>query len=124
MRPKWADDLILDCSAVATLFALMLVPLLSTNNLLFSLTNQIVIGVTAAMGVYIMLRMSLLSFTVPSFMAVGGYAAALVATNGLTNLLVLMTVAFIAPMVFAIPIGALVLRLRGVYFIFFTFILN
>lgn len=119
-----ASNLILDCWAVAAQFALLLVPLLFSDSLVFSLTNQIAIGVAAAMGVYVMLRMNLLSFTVPSFMAVGGYSAALAATHGLTNLIVLMAIALVAPMILAVPVGALVLRLRGVHSVFFTFILN
>ena len=124
MTPKRIRDFRIDALGVAVLAPLLLVPVLSTSNLVFSLTNQIAIGITAAMAVYIMLRMNLLSFTVPSFMAVGGYTAALLASNGVTNLIVLLAASFLVPMLVAIPIGVLVLRLRGVYFIFFTFILN
>ncbi|MCB1396639.1 MAG: branched-chain amino acid ABC transporter permease [Rhodobacteraceae bacterium] len=124
MTPKRIKDFRLDSLGVIVLLPLLLIPVVSTSNLVFSLTNQIAIGITAAMAVYIMLRMNLLSFTVPSFMAVGGYTAALLSTNGVTNLVVLLVASFVVPMLVAIPIGVLVLRLRGVYFIFFTFILN
>lgn len=124
MIPKRIRDFRIDSLGVLVLLPLLLIPVLSVSNLVYSLTNQIAIGITAAMAVYIMLRMNLLSFTVPSFMAVGGYTAALLATNGVTNLAVLLIAAFVVPMLLAIPIGVLVLRLRGVYFIFFTFILN
>jgi branched-chain amino acid transport system permease protein len=80
--------------------------------------------VVASLAVYIMLRMNLLSFTVPTFMAVGGYTAAMISTHGATNLLLLLAGAFVMPVLIAIPLGMLVLRLKGVYFIFFTFILN
>lgn len=124
MTPKRIRDFRADSLGALVVLPLLLVPVLSGSNLVFSLTNQISIGITAAMAVYIMLRMNLLSFTVPSFMAVGGYTAALLATNGVTNLFVLLAASFVVPMLIAIPIGILVLRLRGVYFIFFTFILN
>jgi branched-chain amino acid transport system permease protein len=35
-----------------------------------------------------------------------------------------MAAAFFVPMLFAVPLGALVLRLKGVYFVFITFITN
>jgi branched-chain amino acid transport system permease protein len=71
-----------------------------------------------------MLRMGLLSFTVPAFMAMGGYAAAMLAKSGTTDLFLLMAIAFVVPCIAAVPLGALVLRLKGVYFIFVTFIFN
>lgn len=113
-----------DLWAVALLFPLLAIPFVTTNPLFFSLTHQVVIGIVAALGVYIMLRLGLLAFTVPAFMAIGGYAAAMVAKSGSTNLVLLMAVAFVVPALFALPLGALVLRLRGTYFIFITYIVN
>lgn len=124
MRPMRTRDLIADFWGVVLLLPLLAVPLMGHAPLLQSLTQQVVIGIIAGLGVYIMLRMDLLTFTVPAFMAVGGYTAAILATGGTTNLIVLMAAAFVVPVVFAIPVGFLVLRLKGVYFIFFTFILN
>ena len=71
-----------------------------------------------------MLRMGLLAFTVPAFMAIGGYAAAMLAKAGTTDLLVLMLVAFVVPALVALPLGTMVLRLKGLYFVFITFIIN
>lgn len=124
MTPRRDRDFRVDGLGVLAFAALLLVPMLLTSSFAFSMTNQVVIGAMAALSVYVMLRMNLLSFTVPTFMAVGGYAAAMLATSGVTNLLVLMLAAAVVPMIVAVPLGALVLRLRGVYFIFFTFILN
>jgi branched-chain amino acid transport system permease protein len=124
MEPRRVRDLHIDIWGVASIALFMLVPLLSTSPLSLSLGHQIVIGITAALAVYIMEKMNLLAFTVPAFMAIGGYAAAMLATNGITNLPLLMLAALVVPMLAAIPIGVLVLRLKGVYFIFFTFILN
>ena len=115
----------LDIWAVLLLLPLAAVPFLTTNPFHLSLTHQIVIGLTAALGVYIMLRMDLLAFTVPAFMAVGGYAAAMLAKSGATtNLLALMAIAFVVPALVAVPLGALVLRLKGTYFIFMTYIVS
>ena len=124
MTPNRHRDFKLDCWSVALLLPLLLVPLVSQSPLLNSLTYQSAIGISAAMGVYVMLRMGLLSFTVPAFMAIGGYAAAMLAKAGHTEILLLMAIAFVAPAIAALPLGALVLRLKGIYFIFVTFIFN
>jgi branched-chain amino acid transport system permease protein len=124
MAPNRHRDFKLDLWGVALLLPLIAVPLVTASPLLNSLTYQSAIGVSAAMGVYVMLRMGLLSFTVPAFMAMGGYAAAMLAKSGTTNLLLLMVIAFVVPALVAIPLGTLVLRLKGVYFIFVTFIFN
>jgi branched-chain amino acid transport system permease protein len=124
MPPNRDRDFALDIWGVALLIPLAVVPLVTTNDMLTSLTYQSAIGVAAAMGVYIMLRLGLLSFTVPSFMALGGYAGAMLAKSGTTEVLILMAVAFVVPALVAIPLSALVLRLRGVSFIFITFIFN
>jgi branched-chain amino acid transport system permease protein len=124
MTPNRHRDFKLDIAGLVILLPMLVVPLVTTNPLLNSLTYQSAIGISAAMGVYVMLRMGLLSFTVPAFMAIGGYAAAMVAKAGMTNILLLIVVSFVIPALFAVPLGALVLRLRGVYFIFVTFIFN
>jgi branched-chain amino acid transport system permease protein len=124
MAPNRHRDFALDIWGTALLVPLAVVPLVTTNDMLSSLTYQAAIGVAAAMGVYIMLRLGLLSFTVPSFMALGGYAGAMLAKSGTTELLALMAVAFVVPALVAVPLSALVLRLRGVSFIFITFIFN
>jgi branched-chain amino acid transport system permease protein len=124
MTPNRRRDFRFDTWGVLLLLPLLVVPFVTTNPLFHSLTYQIAIGVSAAMGVYIMLRMGLLSFMVPAFMAIGGYAAAMLAKTGTTNLPLLMGISIIVPALVAIPLGAVVLRLKGVYFIFITFIFN
>jgi len=100
------------------------VPFLTHDRLFYSISNQIMIAVIAAFSVFIMLRMNLISFAVPAFMAIGGYAAAIAARNGLTDVFALMAIAFAFPALVALPLGALVLRLRGVYFVLVTYILS
>ncbi|HMO30348.1 branched-chain amino acid ABC transporter permease [Enterovirga sp.] len=109
-------------ACVALSFA---IPVFSTNALVLSQTNLILIGATAALGVYIMLRMDLMSFAVPSFMALGGYAVAVLSLRlGVTDVLALALAAFAVPALVAIPLGALILRLKGVYFVLVTFVLT
>jgi branched-chain amino acid transport system permease protein len=117
-------DFLLDLWGLVLVLPLAVIPFVTTAPLYYSLTNQIAIGLTASFGVYIMLRMDLLAFTVPAFMAIGGYAAAILAKAGPTNLLLLLAISFVAPAIVALPLGALVLRLKGVYFVFITFIFN
>jgi branched-chain amino acid transport system permease protein len=125
MTPNRHRDFKLDLWGLVLVVPLVVVPLVTKSPLLNSLTYQSAIGVSAAMGVYVMLRMGLLSFMVPAFMAFGGYAAAMLAKSGATtNLLALMAASVVVPALVAIPLGALVLRLKGVYFIFITFIFN
>lgn len=116
--------LVVDSWALLLLLPAAVVPLVTTNQFYYSLTNQLLIGLVAALSVYIMLRMDLLSFAVPAFMAVGGYTAAMIAKGGTTNLLVLIALAFLVPALIALPLGALVLRLKGVYFVLVTFVFN
>ena len=117
-------DFKLDTVGVVLLLPAAFVPFVTTSPMANSLTYQSAIGISAAMAIYIMLRMGLLSFMVPAFMAVGGYAAAICVKAGATDLLLLVAVAFAVPALIAIPLGVLVLRLKGIYFIFITFLFN
>jgi branched-chain amino acid transport system permease protein len=124
MAPDRRRDLTLDIWGVALLMPLAVVPLATNSALLYSLTYQVAIGIAATMGVYVMLRLGLLSFTVPSFMALGGYASAMLSKSGTTDIMALMALAFVVPALVAVPMSALVLRLKGISFIFITFIFN
>lgn len=107
---------------IASAFA---IPALTQNAAIYSLGNQVLIGVTAAFSVYIMLRMKLMTFAVPTFMAIGGYATAICSLRlGVTDVVLLALVSFTAPALLAVPLGALVLRLTGVYFVLVTFVLT
>ena len=124
MIPNRHRDLRLDMWGILLMIPGLVMPFLNVGPFYQSLTYQCAIGVAATMSIYVMLRMGLLAFTVPAFMAAGGYAGAMLAKAGFTNLPVLMLAAFVVPMLFALPLGALVLRLKGLYFIFITFIFN
>lgn len=114
-----------ECLSLAVILLAFLVPVFATNPMIFSVTNQIMIAATAAFSVYIMLRMNLMTFAVPTFMALGGYAVAILGLRfGVTDVVLLAAVAFLVPALLALPLGALVLRLRGVYFVLVTFVLT
>jgi branched-chain amino acid transport system permease protein len=113
-----------DTAAVALCVLAFAAPWLTGNLFAFSVVNQILIATIAAYSVFVMLRMNLLTFAVPAFMAIGGFAAALVAKAGGTNVVLLGAVSFLVPALVALPLGVLVLRLRGVYFVLVTFIFS
>ncbi len=111
-------------SAVIVAFAFA-VPFVSDSQLVYSLANQILIAITASFSVYIMLRMDLMTFAVPAFMALGGYAFAIASLRGgITDTIALAALAFAIPALVALPLGVLILRLRGVYFVLVTFVLT
>lgn len=114
-----------EIAVILIIAATFAVPVLTENPLAYSLTNQILIATTAAFSVYIMLRMNLMTFAVPTFMAIGGYTSAICGLNfAMTDVLTIGILCFLIPALLALPIGALVLRLRGVYFVLVTFVLT
>jgi branched-chain amino acid transport system permease protein len=113
---------IASCIIVALAFA---IPFFTDSPLIYSLANQILIAIMASFSVYIMLRMDLMTFAVPAFMALGGYAFAIASLKGgVTDTIALGALSFAVPALAALPFGVLVLRLRGVYFVLVTFVLT
>ncbi len=110
--------------ALALLAVGFVVPMYTRSVLVYSVLNQVFVGVIAAESVWIMLRMNLLSFATPAFMAIGGYTVAIAGQYEVTDAFVMTCAAFILPALVAIPLGALVLRLRGTYFVLVTFVLS
>jgi len=110
--------------SVLVLAAGFFVPMYTRSVLVYSILNQAFIGVIAAQSVWIMLRMNLLSFASPAFMAMGGYTVAIAGQHDITNALILVPAAFLIPALTSIPLGAMVLRLRGTYFVLVTFVLS
>lgn len=122
--PSMRGDLA-EAASVVVIAAVFVVPWLSQNPMIYSLANQMLIAITAAFSVYIMLRMNLMTFAVPTFMAIGGYTVAILGLrHGVTDVLLLGLASFVVPALFALPLGALVLRLTGVYFVLVTFVLT
>jgi branched-chain amino acid transport system permease protein len=116
---------LVEIASIVVIALVFPVAMVVTNPMIVSVANQSLIAITAAFGVYIMLRMNLLTFAVPTFMALGGYTAALLGLRlGVTDVIVLAVMSFAVPALLALPLGALVLRLRGVYFVLVTFVLT
>ncbi|TDR93301.1 branched-chain amino acid ABC transporter permease [Enterovirga rhinocerotis] len=110
--------------ALAVMVSALALPFFVSNAATVSLLTQIMIGVMGALSVYIMLRMDLMIFAVPAFMAIGGYTAAILSVrHDVTDVFLLVAASFGIPFLVAIPLGFLVLRMRGVYFVLVTFVL-
>jgi branched-chain amino acid transport system permease protein len=115
----WAE-----IAALVVVAASFAIPMATKNVLVYSVLNQALVGMIAAQSVWIMLRMNLLSFATPAFMAIGGYTVAILGQHDITNAFLITALAFLVPALAAVPLGALVLRLRGTYFVLVTFVLS
>jgi branched-chain amino acid transport system permease protein len=124
MRGKGAILGWTELAALALLAVGFAVPVFTRSVLVYSVLNQVFVGVIAAQSVWIMLRMNLLSFATPAFMAIGGYTVAIAGRYNITDAFAMTTAAFLLPALVAVPLGALVLRLRGTYFVLVTFVLS
>ena len=113
-----------EIAAILVFVAAFAVPMMTKSVLVYSVLNQALVGVVAAQSVWIMLRMNLLSFASPAFMAIGGYTVAIAGQYEITNVFAMTAAAFLLPALVAVPLGALVLRLRGTYFVLVTFVLS
>jgi branched-chain amino acid transport system permease protein len=113
-----------EIAAILVLLACLAIPFITEDPFVYSVANQIFIAITAAFSVYLMLKMDLLTFAVPVFMAVGGYTVAIAGLKGgVTDTFLLTVLSFVVPALIALPLGILVLRLKGVYFVLVTFVL-
>jgi branched-chain amino acid transport system permease protein len=109
---------------VALITALVLLPLytgLSGNRFLLTLFTRIVILAMAAVSLNLILGYGgMMSFGHAAYIGIGGYAVGMLAHEGILSGFVQWPVALGASALFALVIGALSLRTRGVYFIMIT----
>jgi branched-chain amino acid transport system permease protein len=108
----------------ALLIALALLPLyaeLVGNRFLLTLFTRILILALAAVSLNLILGFGgMMSFGHAAYLGVGGYAVGMLAHEGVYSGFVQWPVALLASALFALVIGALSLRTRGVYFIMIT----
>lgn len=108
----------------ALLVALALLPVyvkLTGNIFVLTLFTRIVILGLAAVSLNLLLGFGgMMSFGHAAYLGVGGYAVGILAHEGVYSGFVQWPVALLASAVFALVIGALSLRTRGVYFIMIT----
>jgi len=110
--------------AIALLAALVLLPLyveLTGNRFLLTLFTRIVILAIAAVSLNFILGYGgMMSFGHAAYLGIGGYAVGILAFEGVSSGFVQWPVALVVSAIFALVIGALSLRTRGVYFIMIT----
>lgn len=111
--------------AAAALFAaLLLLPLYvqaAGDRFLLTLFTRIVILALAAVSLNLILGFGgMMSFGHAAYLGIGGYAVGMLAHEGIVSGLVQWPVALGASALYALVIGALSLRTRGVYFIMIT----
>jgi branched-chain amino acid transport system permease protein len=111
-------------AAVLLLVWLALLPLyanLTNDQFTLTLFTRIVIMALAAVSLNLILGYGgMMSFGHAAYLGIGGYAIGMLAHEGITNGFIQWPVALGASALFALVIGALSLRTRGVYFIMIT----
>ena len=109
---------------VALLLALVLLPVyveLGGSRFLLTLFTRILILAMAAVSLNLILGYGgMMSFGHAAYLGIGGYAVGMLAHEGVFSGFVQWPVALSASALFALVIGALSLRTRGVYFIMIT----
>ena len=110
--------------AILTIAGLLLLPLytsLSGNVFLLTLFTRIVIFALAAVSLNLIMGYGgMMSFGHAAYLGIGGYAIGILAFEGIGSGFIQWPVALAASALFALVIGALSLRTRGVYFIMIT----
>ncbi|MGA9092131.1 MAG: branched-chain amino acid ABC transporter permease, partial [Bradyrhizobium sp.] len=113
-------------NAIAALIVagLLLLPLYSQasgNIFVLTLFTRIVIFALAAVSLNLIMGYGgMMSFGHAAYLGIGGYAVGILAAEGVGSGFVQWPVALLASALFALVIGALSLRTRGVYFIMIT----
>jgi branched-chain amino acid transport system permease protein len=113
-------------TAIAALVAagLLLLPLysaISGNIFVLTLFTRIVILALAAVSLNLIMGYGgMMSFGHAAYLGIGGYAVGILAHEGIGSGFIQWPVALAASALFALAVGALSLRTRGVYFIMIT----
>jgi branched-chain amino acid transport system permease protein len=109
---------------VALLAGLAMVPVychVSGNFFLLSLFTRIIILAMAAVSLNLIMGFGgMVSFGHAAYIGIGGYVVGILAYEGTTSGLIQWPLALVVSALFALVIGALSLRTRGVYFIMIT----
>src|SRR5215468_206790 len=111
-------------TVIVLLAALVLLPVyveFAGNRFVLTLFTRIVILALAAVSLNLILGYGgMMSFGHAAYLGIGGYAVGMLAHEGIFSGFVQWPVALAASAIFALVIGALSLRTRGVYFIMIT----
>lgn len=113
-----------DAFVAALVLGLALLPVYATladDLFLMTLFTRIVILALAAVSLNLIMGFGgMVSLGHAAYLGIGGYAVGILAKEGITSGLVQWPMALAASAIFALGVGALSLRTRGVYFIMIT----
>ena len=106
---------------VGFLLALPLYAWLTGNSFLLTLFTRIIILALAATSLNLIMGFGgMVSFGHAAYLGIGGYVVGILAYEGISSGFVQWPLAIVVSALFALAIGALSLRTRGVYFIMIT----
>ena len=112
---------VIEALVIAGLLLLPLYTSLSGNIFALTLFTRIVIYALAAASLNLIMGYGgMMSFGHAAYLGIGGYAVGILAAEGIGSGFIQWPVALAASALFALVIGALSLRTRGVYFIMIT----
>ena len=122
MKPSSVDYRnVVAALVVVGLLALPLFSQLTGNFFVLTLFTRIVIFALAAVSLNLIMGYGgMMSFGHAAYLGIGGYAVGILAAEGIGSGFIQWPVALAASALFALVIGALSLRTRGVYFIMIT----
>ena len=121
MKDKLNAPNVVGVLVVAGLLLLPLYTSVSGNIFVLTLFTRIVIFALAAASLNLIMGYGgMMSFGHAAYLGIGGYAGGILAHEGIGSGFIQWPVALIASALFALVIGALSLRTRGVYFIMIT----
>ena len=113
-----------NCVIVVLLLALALVPVyaaLSGNTFPMSFSAGVIIQAMAAVSLNLIMGFGgMVSFGHAAYLGIGGYVVGILAKEGVGSGLVQWPLALVLSGLFALSVGALGLRTRGIYFIMIT----
>jgi branched-chain amino acid transport system permease protein len=102
----------------------LLVPLMVDNQFWLHLLDMALINAVIALGLNVILKTGQVSMAQAGFMAVGAYLSAQLTVKLGVPFLVGFVAAGLGAALVALGLGRIILRLKGVYFLLFTFALN
>src|SRR6516162_3665547 len=126
VRKGWSIGIVaprigLNIAAIATLAIVPAYAALTGNAFALTLFTRVVILALAALSLNLIMGFGgMVSFGHAVYLGIGGYAVGILAKEGVNSGLLQWPLAVAASALFALTVGALSLRTRGVYFIMIT----
>src|SRR5246127_1871758 len=111
----------LNIAVIATLAVVPAFAALTGNTFAVTLFTRVVILAIAALSLNLIMGFGgMVSFGHAAYLGIGGYAVGILAKEGIVSGFIQWPVALLVSALFALVVGALSLRTRGVYFIMIT----